>query len=66
MLWEGGRADWRRLALPIGPGFEIFSLELGLEGFFKLHPVRFRIFRADAAKLHFPNQGILRTNPLRG
>lgn len=30
--------------------------------FLEFHPVRFRIFRADTAKLHFPNQGIYQTN----
>src|SRR5690348_1968516 len=47
-----------RLALPIGPCREKFSPDLGLEGCSGFHPVPFRIFRADAAKLHFPNQGI--------
>jgi hypothetical protein len=54
-----------RLALPIGPCREKFFLDAGLEGCLEPHPVRFRIFRADAAKLDSPNQGILRTNSLR-
>jgi hypothetical protein len=58
MLWEGGRADWRRLALPIGPCFEIFLLEPGLEGFFQASSRPVPNLRADAAKLRFPDSGI--------
>jgi hypothetical protein len=40
------------MALPIGPDSQQkFMLELGLEGFYLLHPVPFRNFGGGAAKL---------------
>jgi hypothetical protein len=63
--WEGGRADEPETCLAHWSLPREFFLDAGLEGCLELHPVRFRIFRADAAKLDSPNQGILRTNLLR-
>jgi hypothetical protein len=66
-LWEGGRAaevldtcspNCGGLACPIGPTFANHKSRWDSKGFSRLHPVLFRKFREDAAKLFAPLQGI--------
>jgi hypothetical protein len=66
-LWEGGRTaevldtcspNCGGLACPIGPTLANQKSRWDSKGFSRLHPVLFRKFREDAAKLFAPLQGI--------